>query len=63
LTAGTGLTQDTDGVANGSETGDLFGERVAWARPGLGDTVSRLAVSAPSEDGTADNTGLVQVSR
>ena len=34
---------------------------MAWARPGLGDTVSRLAVSAPSEDGAADNTGLVQV--
>ncbi len=61
LTAGVGLTQDTDGVADESETGDLFGDRVAWARPGLGDTVSRLAVSAPSEDGAADNTGLVQV--
>jgi hypothetical protein len=61
LTAGVGLTQNTDGVADQSETGDLFGERVAWARPSLGDTVSRLAVSAPSEDGTANNTGLVQV--
>ena len=61
LTAGVGLTQNTDGVADESETGDLFGEQVAWARPALGDTVSRLAVSAPSEDGTADNTGLVQV--
>ena len=61
LTAGVALTQDTDGVADESETGDLFGQRVAWARPGQGDTVSRLAVSAPSEDGAADNTGLVQV--
>ncbi|HWJ53825.1 MAG TPA: hypothetical protein VNT24_10685, partial [Propionibacteriaceae bacterium] len=61
LTVGEGLTQNTDGVADESETGDLFGQRVAWARPGLDDTVSRLAVSAPSEDGAADNTGLVQV--
>jgi hypothetical protein len=61
LTAGVGLTQDTDGVANETETGDVFGYQVAWARPGLGDAVSRLAVSAPSEDLTANNTGLVQV--
>ena len=61
LSAGTGLTQNTDRVADKAERGDLFGDRVAWARPGLGDTVSRLAVSAPSEDGLADNTGLVQV--
>jgi hypothetical protein len=61
LTAGVGLTQDTEGVADESETGDLFGERVVWARPGLGDSVSRLAVSAPSENGAAENSGLVQV--
>ena len=61
LSAGIGLSQNTDGVADKAERGDLFGYRVAWARPGLGDTVSRLAVSAPSEDGRADNTGLVQV--
>lgn len=61
LSVGAGLSQNTDGVADKAETGDLFGERVAWARPGLGDTVSRLAVSAPTEDGVADNTGLVQV--
>jgi hypothetical protein len=61
LSAGTGLTQDTDGVADHTERGDLFGAQVAWAGPGRGDTVSRLAVSAPSEDGTADNSGLVQV--
>jgi FG-GAP repeat len=61
LAVGTGLSQNTGGVADQAERGDLFGERVAWARPGLGDTVSRLAVSAPAEDGVADNTGLVQV--
>ena len=61
LSVGTGLTQNTDNVADKAERGDLFGDRVAWARPGLGDTVSRLAVSAPSEDGAANNTGLVQV--
>jgi hypothetical protein len=61
LSAGTGLTQNTDGVADQAERGDLFGAQVAWAEPGLGDTVTRLAVSAPSEDGMADNSGLVQV--
>ena len=61
LTAGTGLTQDTDEVANATESNDLFGYAVVWARPGLGDTVSRLAVSAPCEDGAAKDTGLVQV--
>jgi hypothetical protein len=61
LSAGTGLTQKTEGVADHTERGDLFGAQVAWAAPGLGDTVSRLAVSAPSEDGAADNSGLVQV--
>ena len=61
LIVGPGLTQNTDGVADQAERGDLFGAQVAWAGPGLGDTVSRLAVSAPSEDGMADNSGLVQV--
>jgi hypothetical protein len=61
LTAGVGLTQNTAGVFDESETGDLFGDRVAWARPGVGDTGSWLAVSAPSEDGIANNTGLVQL--
>jgi hypothetical protein len=61
LSAGPGLTQNTAGVADGPENGDLFGYQLVWARPGLGDTVSRLAVSAPSEDGLAENTGLVQV--
>jgi hypothetical protein len=61
LTPGAGLTQNTAGVFDESETGDLFGERVAWARPGPGDPGSWLAVSAPSEDGVASNTGLVQL--
>jgi hypothetical protein len=61
LTPGVGLTQNTAGVFDEAETGDLFGERVVWARPGLGDPGSWLAVSAPLEDGVADNTGLVQL--
>jgi FG-GAP repeat len=61
LTAGVGLTQNTAGVFEESETGDLFGERVAWARPWVGDTTTWIAVSAPSEDGIANNTGLVQL--
>jgi hypothetical protein len=61
LTPGAGLTQNTAGVFDESETGDLFGNRVAWARPGLGDPGSWLAVSAPLEDGVANNTGLVQL--
>jgi hypothetical protein len=61
VTAGVGLTQNTAGVLEVSQTGDLFGERVAWARPGLGDTATWLAVGVPSEDGIASNTGLVQL--
>jgi hypothetical protein len=61
LTPGVGLTQNTAGVFDESETGDLFGERVAWAGPRSGDSATWLAVSVPSEDGIADNTGLVQL--
>ena len=56
-----GLSQDTAGVGDTTESGDEFGDQVAFAAPGLADTVTRLAVSAPKEDGAADNTGLVQV--
>ena len=35
--------------------------RVVLAPPGLGDTKTRLAVSAPYEDGVATDTGLVQI--
>ena len=56
-----GLTQDTAGVSGATEPGDLFGDQLAFAAPGLGDTVTRLAVSVPSEDGGAADSGLVQV--
>lgn len=61
LTPGPGITQDTPGVSGGAETGDLFGDRVVFAAPGLGDSATRLAVSIPYEDGAADNVGAVQV--
>jgi hypothetical protein len=61
LTAGVGLTQNSAGVFEESGTGDLFGERVAWAGPRPRDSATWLAVSAPSEDGVANNTGLVQL--
>ena len=61
ITPGVGLTQDTAGVTGTSEAGDQFGRRVVLAPPGLGDTKTRLAVSAPYEDGAATDTGLVQI--
>jgi len=61
ITPGTALTQNTAGVSGTAEAGDLFGDRVAWAAPGLVDTATRLAVSIPSEDGAAVNQGQVQV--
>ncbi len=56
-----GLSQDTAGVADTSEAGDLFGDRVALLAPGLGDAQIRLAVSSPYENGSATDSGLVQV--
>ncbi len=61
LAPGVGLSQDTAGVAGVAETGDLFGDRLAFAPPGLGDSATRLAVSAPREDGSAVDSGSVQV--
>jgi hypothetical protein len=61
LTPGVGLTQDTTNVADTSETRDQFGRRIVLAPPGLSDTKTRLAVSAPMEDGPAADTGLVQI--
>jgi hypothetical protein len=58
---GPSLSQDTVGVADSTESGDTFGDKVAWAAPGLADTVTRLAVSAPKENGAAADTGMVQV--
>ena len=61
ITPGANLTQDTAGVGGAAEPGDLFGDQLAFAAPGLGDVTTRLAVSVPAEDGTATNQGLVQV--
>jgi hypothetical protein len=61
ISPGVGLTQDTTDVGGTSEAGDQFGRRVVLAPPGLSDTKTRLAVSAPFEDGPATDTGLVQI--
>jgi hypothetical protein len=61
VTPGVGLSQDTAGVGGSPETGDRFGRRLVLAPPGPGDTKTRLAVSAPYEDGVATDTGLVQI--
>ena len=61
LTPGVGLTQDITNVADTAEAGDQFGRRIVLAPPGLSDTKTRLAVSAPMEDGPATDTGLVQI--
>jgi hypothetical protein len=62
MTPGVGLTQDITNVTDTAEAGDQFGRRIALAPPGLSDTKTRLAVSAPFEDGTAGaDAGLVQI--
>ncbi len=62
ITPGVGLTQDTTNVTDTAEAGDQFGRRIVLAPPGLSDTKTRLAVSAPFEDGTAGaDAGLVQI--
>ena len=61
LDPGVGLTQDTAGVAGSAEAGDLFGDRLAFAAPGLGDPTTRLVVGVPGEDGTATDSGQIQI--
>jgi hypothetical protein len=61
ITPGTGLTQDISGVTGTATAGDQFGRRIALAPPGLGDTKTRLAVSAPYKDSGAIDAGQVQI--
>jgi hypothetical protein len=61
ITPGTGLTQDTSNVSGTATAGDEFGRRIALAPPGLGDTKTRLAVSAPNKDAGAIDGGQVQI--
>jgi Galactose oxidase-like, Early set domain/FG-GAP repeat len=61
VTPGTGLTQDTTGVTGTATAGDQFGRRIVLAPPGLSDTKTRLAVSAPYQDAGATDAGQVQI--
>jgi Galactose oxidase-like, Early set domain/FG-GAP repeat len=61
ITPGVGLTQDTSGVTGTPTVDDEFGRRIVLAPPGLGDTKTRLAVSAPNKDTAGNNAGQVQV--
>jgi len=61
ITPGVGLTQDTTGVTGTATAGDQFGRRIVLAPPGLSDTKTRLAVSAPYKDGPATDAGQVQI--
>ena len=61
ITPGVGLTQDTAGVAGSAQAGDLFGDRLAFAAPGLGDPATRLVVGVPGKDGTATDSGQIQI--
>ena len=61
MTAGEGLTQDTAGVTGTATAGDRFGRRFVLAPPGVGDTKTRLAVSAPFKDSAATDHGQVQI--
>ena len=61
VTPGQGLTQDTPDVAGTPTAGDRFGRRFVLAPAGVGDTKTRLAVSAPFKDSAATNHGQVQI--
>jgi hypothetical protein len=59
FTASPSLSQDTAGVGDVAEAGDAFGSQVALTGASGSGTV--LAVGSPGEDGSAVDTGLVQV--
>jgi Domain of unknown function (DUF1929)/FG-GAP repeat len=61
VTPGVGLTQDTTGVTGTPTAGDQFGRRIVLGPPGLSDTKTRLAVSAPYKDSGATDAGQVQI--
>jgi hypothetical protein len=61
FTAGVLLSQQTAGVSGTAEPGDGFGNSLAFAAPSLGDRLTRLGVGIPGEDGSARDTGRVQV--
>jgi hypothetical protein len=61
MTPRDGLTQDTSGVGGTPTAGDQFGRRFVLAPPGLGDTKTRLAVSAPFKNSAATDHGQVQI--
>lgn len=56
-----GLTQDSAGVSGAAESGDAFGDDIAFIGAGAGNSQVRLAISAPTEDGSASNSGGVWV--
>lgn len=61
MTPVAGLTQDSAGVSGVAESGDAFGDHIAFIPAGAGNSKARLAISAPTEDGTAVNSGGVWV--
>lgn len=56
-----GLHQNSAGVSGTAEAGDLFGDELTFAAPGPGNSRTRLAVSAASEDSSHTNTGAVWI--
>ncbi|MEV6170951.1 FG-GAP-like repeat-containing protein [Streptomyces sp. NPDC051954] len=60
-TAKLGLTQNSPGVPDSSETGDDFGASTAWGDVN-GDGYADLAIGSPGEDDTSGNADRGQVS-
>lgn len=56
-----GLTQDSAGVSGVAESGDKFGDDIAFIPAGAGNSTARLAIAAPTEDGAAKDSGGVWV--